>query len=548
MLFLNNTLLTSVENHTFNGLNDLEVLHLESNSISRLQGDEFHGLSRLRELYLHDNLISTVNNATFASLKSLQVLSLQGNRISDFPVWRLAQNQALSRVALSRNPWTCECLFLDSYRRWLSTTGERVIDAEAVICRSAEGDFPLVDYSCPLLVDNRRLADRAEEQEEEETSLSSATIQQKPSLSGGSTHSHQIPSKSQQIFRDFLPVFLGVLSAVILVVVIMIAVFIYRDEMRLWLYSKYGVRFFHRIDDGVSTSTSTNGGFGSNRSDETDALFDAFVAYSAKDDAFVRQMLAPELEFPASGSTLANQPLLDHQLLLPPSNSSHTLQQQQQQQQRRLKYKLCLFYRDLPVHHPAYQLSDTIVQASEAARRTVLVLSEHLVKSEWARYDFKSGLHQALNGRKSKKRLIVIVLGDIAQRKDLDPDLRLYLKTGVVLHWGDKLFWEKLRYALPDLAQQWKQQQKLQQRQQQHQQPDQMMAAFSPDNDSFRYETYHHQHVNQPHPHHQQQQQHHHPHHHHHHTMSMGGGSSIYQSVGTPDEQDSTTRTMTIHI
>jgi hypothetical protein len=48
--------------------------------------------------------------------------------------------------------------------------------------------------------------------------------------------------------------------------------------------------------------------------------------------------------------------------------------------------------------------------------------------------------------------LIVIVLGDISGR-DVDPDLRLYLKTNVVLHWGDKLFWQKLRYALPDPAQ-----------------------------------------------------------------------------------------------
>jgi hypothetical protein len=64
-----------------------------------------------------------------------------------------------------------------------------------------------------------------------------------------------------------------------------------------------------------------------------------------------------------------------------------------------------------------------------------------------SRYDYKSGLHQAF--RVGRKKLIVIILGNIAPR-DLDPDLRLYLKTSTVLQWGEKMFWEKLRYELPD--------------------------------------------------------------------------------------------------
>ena len=535
---MNNSLLTSVENHTFNGLSDLEVLHLEGNSLRQLQGDEFHGLKRLRELYLHDNAISRVNNATFRDLENLQVLSLQGNRITDFPVWRLSLNPLISRLALSRNPWSCECRFLNNYQRWLTNYGAKVVDANAISCRGNDAEQSVLHFRCPILV--------RDDDEEEETSLS-ATIQQKDlSLHATDASDGNVDVESRQqehVFHDFLPIFLGVLSAVVLVVIIMIAVFVYRDEMRLWLYSKYGVRFFHRID-GMGSNTSSASGI---VREETDALFDAFVALYAKDDAFVRQMLAPGLELTSGTSTTPSQPLLDHQLLLPGSASSQSLQRSQQQS----RYKLCLFYRDLPVHHPAYQLSDTIVQASEAARRTVLVLSDHLIKSEWTRFDFKSGLHQALNGRKNKKRLVVIVLGDVASRKDLDPDLRLYLKTGVILHWGDKLFWEKLRYAFPDLQQQQKaQQRRLQQQQQLQQQAQQhMMSAFSPDNDSFRYETY--RHVNQNHyhqPHTLQQHSTAHHVHQHSHTLSMGGGSSTYQSVSTPDEQDSTTRTMTIHI
>ena len=70
-------------------------------------------------------------------------------------------------------------------------------------------------------------------------------------------------------------------------------------------------------------------------------------------------------------------------------NSSHHL------------YKLCLFYRDIPATSGgggdvySSSLGDAIVQAAEASRRTVLVLSEHFLKMEWSRFDYKSGLHQA---------------------------------------------------------------------------------------------------------------------------------------------------------
>ena len=80
--------------------------------------------------------------------------------------------------------------------------------------------------------------------------------------------------------------------------------------------------------------------------------------FSAKDDAFVRQVLAPELEHGSQNGVL---------------QTSHNHSQQ---------YKLCLFYRDLPLQS---YIADTIMQAAEASRRTLLILSENFLKSEWSR-------------------------------------------------------------------------------------------------------------------------------------------------------------------
>ena len=158
-----------------------------------------------------------------------------------------------------------------------------------------------------------------------------------------------------------------------------------------------------------SVATATGGGGGSPK------LFDVFVSYSPKDDLFAREVLAAELE----------------------QGSNH-------------RYKTCLFHRD--VGGQTY-LADVLVQATEASRRSIVVLSENFLKSEWSRYDYKSGLHQAMKSNRSKKqsRMIIVILGDVSSR-DLDPDLRLYLKTcGVVLRYGDRMFWQRLRYALPDV-------------------------------------------------------------------------------------------------
>jgi Leucine-rich repeat (LRR) protein len=377
ILHLNNSKIHTIQNKTFNGLKSLTILHLEDNDLTSLKGYEFETLTNLKELYLEGNLLETVHNTTFKFMRSLEILHLDGNRLIDFPAWQLAFNPLLVTVKLAENLWSCECQFIQRFRAWMNVYGGKVSDAEAIECVTNEAD------GNGQLIISSHVEGNAMCIDESNSNLAVATTR-----------------VQEMVSEDYLPLLAATLATFAFILLILLAVFVYRNTLRVWLHSKYGVRVFDNLD--VEASGNTEG--------DSRKLFDAFISYSPKDDAFAREVLAAELERPDLG------------------------------------YRTCLYHRDLPGTNQSY-VADTIVQATEASKRTIVVLSDNFLKSEWSRYDYKSGLHQAM--RSGRKKLIVIMLGDVA-RRDMDPDLRLYLKTNIVLDWGDKLFWEKLKYALPD--------------------------------------------------------------------------------------------------
>merc|ERR1712037_548218 len=177
--------------------------------------------------------------------------------------------------------------------------------------------------------------------------------------------SHVKDSEEQEQLFAYLPMMIVALLSIFFLMLTTLLLFIYRTELRVWLHYKYGVRFFQRVDG----------------EEDCDKVFDAFVSFSSLDDMFVRQVLAPELELGQS------------------------------------QYRLCLYHRDLPALH---YVADAIVQAGEASRRTILVLSDSFLKQEWGRYDFRSGMVTPL--RTAGKRLVVILLGEVGGR-DLVPEL-----------------------------------------------------------------------------------------------------------------------------
>ncbi|XP_014259132.1 toll-like receptor Tollo [Cimex lectularius] len=374
VLFLNSSNVEIIHNMTFNGLKDLVILRLDDNKIQKLNGFEFEGLENLKELYLQRNYITTIHNATFVGLLQLRILRLDHNRLAKYSVWQLSSH--LTEITIGVNPWSCDCEYTERFKEYLLYTGSAIIDVNSVRCYNGSENDP----GFSILRDNITCV---------QESISNFI---EPPVNGNYTSTTII---QRQEIQDYIPLLVATLAVFFAVIVFTCLIFMYRQEMRVWFHSKFGVRLFYRTSDIEM--------------DDRDKLFDAFVSYSAKDEAFVAEELAPMLE--------GGDP----------------------------SYKLCLHYREFPV---GGFLADTIVQAVESSKRTIMVLSENFIKSEWCRFEFKSAHHQVLRDR--RRRLIVIVLGEVPQ-KDLDPDIRLYLKTNTYLQWGDKLFWEKLKFALPDV-------------------------------------------------------------------------------------------------
>ncbi|RWS27335.1 toll-like protein [Leptotrombidium deliense] len=368
VLYLNNSNVHHISNRTFNGLQFLQVLHLEFNKLTALYGYEFDSLPNLQELHLHHNHISAINNKTFSYLKSLQILHLENNAIVDYQIWNLNQNSRLTEVYLSHNLWSCKCDFMETFQDWLQVFGSFVKDGDEVRCyfnRTSVGPY-LLEFNA----------------------LHCSNFSDHQTNDGGINN--DVSFFPHDLLRDKLPLLITLASVLLVAIIVFVCLCVHRKELQVWIYSKYGVRFFQKP----------------RYSTDTEKLFDAFVSYCKKDEAFIAQILAPELE-------------CGH----PP-------------------YRLCLRYRDLPV---TGYVAEAITEAIESSHRTIILLSEQFLKSESCRFELKVAHHECQVNRNHE--LIVVLLDKCLSQ--LDPEAKMCLRSAPIIHWGDRRFWEKLRYSMP---------------------------------------------------------------------------------------------------
>ncbi|KAM3958443.1 toll-like receptor 7 [Aphomia sociella] len=365
-LYVNSSEVENIQNRTFAGLSSLIILHLGNNKLKHLNGYEFEHLTQLNELYLQNNFISHIANSTFSSLHSLRVLRLDGNRLIEFSVWTLSNKNSLNALSLGNNMWSCKCRYLQRFTAFISESVPKITDMADVWCWNTDSPSP----------------------QKKELNLNGTICSDY--YAGDSVIDNMLVS-------NYMPMMVTTFTGFMLIMLVILVIFLFRDTIRIWLYTSCGIRLF-----------PFNGAY-----DDTDKLYDAYICYSPKDDDFVIQTLAAELE---NGS---------------PS------------------YQLCLHYRDIPQHGVAYmQCTLPLLEAAEASKRIIIILTRNFIETEWSRFEFRQALHEILKSR--IYTLVIIEESSVLPEAECDPDLRPYLKTSSRIRWGQNKFWEKLRYAMPD--------------------------------------------------------------------------------------------------
>ncbi|RWS31661.1 Toll-like protein [Leptotrombidium deliense] len=195
---------------------------------------------------------------------------------------------------------------------------------------------------------------------------------------------------------------------------------------------------------------------------DEDKLYDAFVSYSSADRDIVMQLieklekpskvvtntityLQSQVNLPSIHEGISDQivPEVNRDLLGKPQVSKPPTEGQDETSQQEY-FKLCVHERDWL---PGNLISWNIVNSVQNSRRTILVLSKEFIKSIWFQVEFHTAYYQMLEDKMD--RLIVIVKGELPAKEEMDKDLVFLLTTKTYLVWGEKWFWEKLRYALP---------------------------------------------------------------------------------------------------
>jgi TIR domain/Leucine rich repeat len=384
---------------------DTTEVYIDGNNLGELLGHSFIGRKNLRILFANNTNIHTVYNTTFAGLRRLTILHLENNVIQRFVGNEFLALENLLELYLQNN----RISFIEMHTfaemkriEVLRLDGNRLVNFEAwqLTANPYLVEIGLAEnpWTCDCTFVNKLKIYLASNTEKIiDTARISCVYNNATSIlkdkngTKCTIRDGGLPMVRTQEIEDLLPMLLAATCAFIGFFGLILGIFCYRKELKVLAHSTC-FQYCYKPDAFVNEY-------------DKDRLYDAYITYSLQDDHFVNQILAPTLE-------------------------------------NDIGYRLCLHYRDFNAN--AY-IADTIVEAVESSRRAILVLSKNFLYNEWTRFEFKGAIHEVL---KRRRKLIIVLYGDLPQR-DLDADIRLYLRSNTCIEWDDKKFWQKLRIAMP---------------------------------------------------------------------------------------------------
>lgn len=358
VIHLNHSGITTLANYSFIGLRQLKVLYLNNNDIQSITAGVFTNLWNLTELHLEYNRISFIEEGAFSSLTSISALYLNHNELVTLPDSALKLAWILHNSTLAENKWSCDCSFMVFFLPFLTNRSAAIADYSNMYCTDLNKRISfreVITKVCP--------------------NITSAIVTDVKKLDG--------------LFRNsptILIIFAAVAVFIIVTTSIIALLICYWKPIRFYIHKKCKCG-------------------GSKRGVEEDKLYDAFVAYSHKDDDYVTREFIPRLE-------------------------------------KEQRYRLCVYYRDFPV---GGTIAEAVVCSISRSKRTILLVSKNFNDHEWKNSAFHNSFQTLF--RQKRNNLIVVFLED-TRGIDLDRNLNILVKSHPVISYRDMCFWEKLQYMM----------------------------------------------------------------------------------------------------
>lgn len=406
-IYLDGNNLGDLDSHMFIGKKKLEVLFLNDSNINSLHNRTFNGIANLKVLHIEHNHIKELRGFEFDQLRNLKELFVHNNEIAYVGNQTFSNLVQLEVLDLSDNkiknfePWQQLRAASDSLvqvslngNRWRCNCQslERLQDW---IKRSVSDEE--FDFNRMICTDSRILSDVMKEcQEIRESAVTTRAVQRTVFIGNG------------LIGGEYIPLLAAVLVAIIGTALVIVLVCVFRHDVRLWAHAKYGVRLFK---DPTMTSVAK----------EQNEMYDAYVIYSQRDSEFTNRVISTELHHNG--------------------------------------YNLCLHYRDIvhlqtPMQSTLTAMHHGMHDTFESSRRLVILLSINFLQNELSKPSFRIALQTLIESvpASHRRQHTILVLMAPVEFVAMDSIVQSLIRTATVICWGEKRFWDKLRFALPDLA------------------------------------------------------------------------------------------------
>lgn len=395
ILYLDGNNFTFLNAEIFNDLYQLDILYLNNTGINIIENGSFTHLSKLKRLYLNKNRLQEITFSLFIGLSSLENLNLEDNRISFIADDAFTGINNVRTLCLANNRLASPNSYLDPLVNLEYLTLAR--NPWSCDCDILE-DLKTITYTLADVMKDRREiychVNNSQTSNQKTGIILNVIDLDFYSICPNQTTIHIYANftngDSSAISSEHIQALTGTLVTVILSVIIATILLINRKLLQVVLYNKFGFRFWHEETDD-------------------NKLYDAFISYSHKDEDFIVHELLPRLE-------------------------------------NKEGYKLCVHFRDFPI---GASIADTIIDAVNNSRRTLMIVSNNFLDSEWCQYEFKTAHHSVL--KEKSKRIILILMEDVDSSK-FDDDLQLYIKTKTYVKREDPWFWGKVLYAMPEIT------------------------------------------------------------------------------------------------